>query len=167
MGIKYYCKILVLFLLLFPIITCGEIIGFSSFPAPDLGNIKYIYIYITDESLEALYNSAHEDYWANCIYNDDNIKTNALIKIRGFTSKLYPKKSFSLKFVNDNEVIRYALESTGGPWIKNRILMYAYRQVGLPAPNSIGAALFINNLYIGCYARMDIYNEKNLKKNLL
>ena len=159
MGIKFYSKILtIISITIFTLLSfsCGEIIGFSDFPEPELENIMKIYIYLSDNSLRELYDSTHEDTWAKCNYKQGSIRTSAYIKVRGYTSKLYPKKSFTLKFKENDREKRYALDSTGAPWIKNRIVMYTYQQIGLPSPDSTGAALFINDSYIGCYAVVDI-----------
>ena len=167
MGFKAFNSILKIVILIISvlIISCGEIIGFSSFPEPNLGDIKKVEVFLSDDSLRKLYDSAHETDWAPCVYQEGNQSINAFIKERGFTSRLYPKKSFTVKIISSGDEIRWAFNASHYSWIKNRIVMYAYLQIGLPALESEGTALFINNTYMGYYTQYDLYNENDLADN--
>ncbi|MBN1700063.1 MAG: CotH kinase family protein [Spirochaetales bacterium] len=150
------------FLILVLCITagCGEVICFSPVPCPDLGPITRIHVSLSPASLKKLYNSVAEDDYAPCLYEEDGRRIKAYIKVRGFTSRIYPKKSFTVKISTENRTIRYCLESFN---IENRLVFFAYKKAGLCVPETKGAALFVNGEYIGCYTKIPIYNEDDLE----
>jgi hypothetical protein len=151
--------------------ACGQFLGFSSLSDPDLGAISKTKIYIDDVSLRKLYESVAEDDYAPCIYIDQGSRTRAWIKVRGFTSRLDPKKSFTLKL--DETGTLYALERVTGSGANNRMAMYAYTIAyrsgdphtgkALPAPSIDSTALFVNDEYLGCYNWIEMYSEENLR----
>ena len=150
MGIVFHSehmkiKACVISIFLFLLPSCGEFIGFNSIPEPDLGDIKKIRVYLSDESLKKLYNSVSktEEYYAPCIYKEDGERTEAFIKVRGEWARFYPKKNFTVKISSGDEEIKYAFDASDGPWVKNRMVMFAYNKVGLPAPDTVGVAFFI------------------------
>ena len=149
------------------LISCGKFIGFNSIPEPDLGDIKKIRVYLSAESLKKLYNtrSETEDYYTSCIYQEDGSRNEGLIKVRGLTARFFPKKNFAVKIYSGEEEIKYAFDASDEPWVTNRIVMFAYNKVGLPAPNTVGVAFFINDEYLGYYTRVDMYNEKILRQH--
>lgn len=140
---------------------CGEFLGFAEFPEPDTGDIMKIRLFLTAGALAELYDSVREDDYAPCIYEEDGKRTEALVKVRGFTSRIEYQKNFTVCIEVGSETIMYALDSSGAS-IKNALAMYAYRTVGLPAPRTEPAALFINGEYLGCYTRIEMYTEEGL-----
>jgi hypothetical protein len=159
---KVLTNIIPLFAMLIFVNACGEFLGFSSLPEPDLGDITRIEVHLSPESLQKLYNSVAVDDFAPCIYEENGSRIRAFIKVRGFTSRLYPKKSFTVKIETDNNTRRYCLESF---CIQNRIAFFAYKKAGLCVPDTEGVALSINGEYIGCYTKIEIYNEADLNKH--
>jgi hypothetical protein len=147
-------------------LTCGDFLGFSDPPEPDLGNILKIKLYLTEESLEKLYESVSETDFVPCIYQVNDLRTEALIRVRGFTSRIDPKKSFTVKFLNsDGNEIKYAFETAYDSFVTNRIAMFAYRLLGLPAPVTTGTAFYINDNYMGYYTRINAYSEETLESH--
>ena len=152
---------------------CGEFIGFSDPPEPDLGDIAKIRIYLSETALSQLYDSVFEDDYAPCTAVENGVRRDAWIQVRGFTSRAYPKKSFTLKYEAEGEEVLYALERLTGSGASNRLAMYAYSiafldgetQNGkaLPAPDVSGLALFINDTYLGAYNKITIYREDELR----
>ena len=139
MGNQFYSKnmrkpnFLIVVFSVFIIVSCGEFLGFSDPPELDLGSIKKIYLYITTESMDKLYESVSETDFVPCIYQTGNTRQEALIRVRGFTSRIDPKKSFTLKYENnDGILIKYALETAYDSFVTNRIAMHAYWLLGLP-----------------------------------
>jgi hypothetical protein len=144
------------------LVACGEFLGFAEFPEPDTGGIMKVRLFLTASSLAELYDSVREDDYAPCIYEQDGKRTEALVKVRGFTSRIEYQKNFTVRIEVGSETIMYALDSSGVS-IKNALAMYAYRTVGLPAPRTEPAALFINGEYLGCYTRIEMYDEDALR----
>jgi hypothetical protein len=159
---KVLTGIIPLFAMLIFVNACGEFLGFSSLPEPDLGDITRINVCLSPDSLKKLYNSVAVDDFAPCIYEENGNRIKAFIKVRGFTSRLYPKKSFTVKIVVNGRIIRYCLECFN---IQNRIAFFTYKKVGLCVPDTEGVALYINGEYIGCYTKIKIYNEEDLNKH--
>ena len=169
MGCKYHSKnlifIIIIGIIIFSFISCGEFIGFSDIPEPDIGNVLKIKLYLTQNSLLKLYESVSERDYVPCIYEENGKRTEALIKVRGFTSRMDPKKSFTININTKDGILKYALETAYDSFVRNRLAMFAYKQAGLYAPNTTGTGLYINNEYIGYYTRIEMYNQKNLKSN--
>lgn len=153
--------------------ACGEFIGFSDPPEPDLGAIAKIRIYLSETALRQLYDSVFEDDFAPCTAVENGVSRDAWIQVRGFTSRAYPKKSFTLKYEDGEREERYALERLTGSGAANRLAMFAYSiayrdgepttKKALPAPDVTGAALFINDTYLGAYNKITIYGEDELR----
>jgi hypothetical protein len=143
---------------------CGEFLGFVEFPEPDTGDIMKIRLFLTDSSLSKLYDSVREDDYAPCIYEESGKRTQALVKVRGFTSRIEYQKNFTVRIEVGSERIMYALDSSGAS-IKNALAMYAYRTAGLPAPRTEPVALFVNGEYLGCYTRVEMYTEDALREH--
>jgi hypothetical protein len=150
--------------LLLSLAGCGEFLGFAEFPEPDTGDIMKIRLFLTDSSLAKLYDSVREDDYAPCIYEEDGKRTEALVKVRGFTSRIEYQKNFTVRIDVGPETISYALDSSGAS-IKNALAMFAYRAAGLPAARTEPAALFVNGEYLGCYTRIEMYSEDGLREH--
>ena len=152
--------------------SCGEFGGFSSFSKADVGNVTKVEAYFTEENLAKFYDgtSQPEEDYSSCTINIRDVGPyRAWMKVRGFTSRKRPKKNFSIKIEEQGETNVYALMHEQDTYFKNRIVMYAYNNYVYkgasltPAPDTEAAALFINDEYIGYYAMMDVYSEKQLK----
>ena len=156
-------KILLLFLI-FSLFSCGEYIGFDDPDQPDLGDINKIKIYLSEEEKNKLYNTVTEDDYAHCTYKEDGRVYDAWIKIRGDLSRVYPKKSFTLKFIYGDNEKKYSLDASykDPSSARNRLALEAYRYIGLPVPETEGAALYINDIYIGSYTKIELYTAKML-----
>ena len=155
---------LISFFILF-IVSCGNFQGFDKFSEPETGNALKLKLTLTDTALDKLYSSVTkpEGDYVKCMVESGSIKSYGKIKIRGLTSRAKPKKNFSLKIIKDNNETAYALSSEAGTWLKNRIIMHAYKTAGLEVVQiTKAAALFINDEYIGYYSMSEMYSEENL-----
>ena len=159
-------RLYVVLIWVFFIPCCGEYVGFGPFPEADLGNIKQIRVYVDGESLQKLHSSVSigDDYYAPCIFLEGEHRLEASIKVRGNWGRQFPKKSFTVKVFSGGETIRHTFDASDDPWIKNRIAMFAYRRVGLPAPDTEGVAFFVNDEYLGYYTMADMYGERELQE---
>ena len=149
------------------LVSCGQFDGFGSFSKADTGTITKVEAYFTEENLAKFYDSVsqpEEDY-AACTVTMDGHTYTGWMKVRGYTSRGEPKKNLTLKLDMGNTKARYALMHEAGTWFKNRIAMYAYRNFVYKgaaltaAPDTQPVALFINDEYIGYYAKVDMYSE--------
>jgi spore coat protein H len=131
---------------------------------PDLGRIAYIRLYMRPEDLQKLNESTTSDEYAPCVYDNGFMRIDAQIKVRGALSRRYWKKSYTVRFDALGETVQYAFDGSfkDPSHIRNRLAMNAYREVGLPAPVTEGVALFINDVYMGYYTRLEMYRESVL-----
>ena len=152
------------------LISCGEFGGFSDFSKADTGSITKVKAYFTDENLAKFYDSVsqpEEDY-AQCTVTMGKHTYPAEMKVRGYTSRGEPKKNFTLRIDIGGEKVKYALMHEADTWFKNRIVMYAYNNYVYKgasltaAPDTEPVALFVNDKYIGYYAKVDMYEEPQL-----
>ena len=150
--------------------SCGEFGGFSDFSKADTGSITKVKAYFTDENLAKFYDSVsqpEEDY-AQCTVTMGKHTYPAEMKVRGYTSRGEPKKNFTLRIDIGGEKVKYALMHEADTWFKNRIVMYAYNNYVYKgasltaAPDTEPVALFVNDKYIGYYAKVDMYEEPQL-----
>ena len=150
--------------------SCGEFGGFSSFSKADTGTITKVEAYFTEENLAKFYDSVsqpEEDY-AQCTVTMGKNTYQGWMKVRGYTSRGEPKKNFTLRIKVGGEKVKYALMHEAGTWFKNRILMYAYKNYIYKGSSLAAAletepvALFVNDEYIGYYAKVDMYEEHQL-----
>lgn len=140
--------------------SCGEFVGFQGPSEPDIGNLHRFDLFIGEDEINVLYDSMMNDTYAVCRFDDGSRVSPGEIRMRGFTSRATPKKSFTLRYENDEgEEVKVALDAGGDPWLSYNLAMYAYQLVGLPAPQLEPIALFLNNEYLGYYTVIDIYSE--------
>ena len=156
---RFFLIVTTCFLLAFS--SCGEFIGFDDPEQPDLGDINKIKIYLSEEEKNKLYNTLFDQDYAHCTYKEDGHVYDGWIKIRGDLSRAYPKKSFTLKFVYGSDEKKYSLDASykDPSQARNRLALEAYRYMGLPVPETEAVALFINDTYIGCYTKIELYTE--------
>jgi spore coat protein CotH len=147
------------------LVCCGEFLGFSPIPEPDLGNITKVRLHLSKQALIELYASVDTGEFTPCTYEEEGETAQAEIKVRGFTSRLDPKKSFTVKIVNGGEELGYAFEALGDFYVTNRLAMYLYRRVGLFAPVTEAVALFMNGEYLGAYNKLTLYTEGDLESH--
>ncbi len=154
----------VLFIAVLFFTSCGEFRSFDGPEQPDLGSINKIKIYLSEEDKNKLYNSLFDHDYAHCTYRENSHVYDGWIKIRGDVSRAYPKKSFTLKFIHANEEKKYSLDASfkDPSQARNCLAFEAYRYMGLPVPKTEAAALFINDVYIGCYTKIELYTADML-----
>ena len=163
-------KLILAFLTVLLLTSCGEFGGFSSFSKADTGSITKVEAYFTEENLAKFYDSVsqpEEDY-AQCTVTMVKHTYQGWMKVRGYTSRGEPKKNFTLRIKVGDKKIKYALMHEADTWFKNRIVMYSYNNYVYKgasltaAPETEPVALFVNDEYIGYYAKVDMYNESQL-----
>jgi len=140
--------------------SCGEFTGLGSPEKPDTGDLPEFRLYLPDEDLATLQDSVTFKRYAGCRYESGWDTGQAAIRVRGFTSRMVPKKSFTLKTEEKGHTVKQALDAGGDVWISYSLIMYAYRLAGLPAPEFRPVALFLNDEYLGYYNIIRLYDEE-------
>jgi hypothetical protein len=138
--------------------SCGNVVGFRE-QSTDIGDLPRLGIHIGDDEMEILYESLTNDAYARCRFDNGSGSRSAGIRIRGNSSRMQPKKSFTLVFEEDGKEVKVALDFGGDPWFFYYIAMFAYGSVGLPAPQLRPVGLFLNDSYLGYYCMIRMYSE--------
>ena len=163
-------KLILAFITVCLLTSCGEFGGFSDFSKADTGSITKVEAYFTEENLAKFYDSVsqpEEDY-AQCTVTMGKNTYQGWMKVRGYTSRGEPKKNFTLRIKVGDTKVKYALMHEADTWFKNRIVMYAYNNYVYKgasltaAPETEPVALFVNDEYIGYYVKVDMYSESQL-----
>ena len=141
--------------LLLLIIGCGEFAGYKDDDV-NIGKAQKLEVFLSDDNIYRLYSSVSINDSVSCSVIYEKWRGEGKIKVRGYTSRMHPKKSFQLKI----DGRKYVLERGDGvAGISNRIAMRAYHLAGLPACDTETIGLFLNDEYLGCYNLITYYDE--------
>lgn len=140
------------------LVGCGEFVGPKD-DSPSVGKAQKFEVFLSDDNLYQLYNTVSHGGTVPCSIIYENWRGEGGIKVRGYTSRMYPKKSFQLKIDNKKYVLERG-DSLAG--VSNRIAMRAHQLAGLPACDTETVGLFLNDEYLGCYNLITYYDEKVL-----
>ena len=140
---------------------CGEFTTKDN--VPDTGRIEKVEVFMSQDAMMRLYNSMTENIYTPCILEKDEWRGDAVIKVRGDTSRRYPKKSFGLKIGGRKYMLERGEEDGG---LYNRIAMRAYQLAGVPSCDTESVGLFLNDSYLGCYNFITYYDPSTMEGEL-
>lgn len=149
-------------IILFVLFSCilAVLIGCGEFTAEDndvdTGKAQKLELFLSDENLMRLYSSVSISDSVSCSVIYEKWRGEGKLKVRGYTSRMHPKKSFQLKIDGRKYVLERGDEVAG---ISNRIAMRAQQLAGLPACDTQTIGLFLNDEYLGCYNLITYYDE--------
>ena len=118
---------------------------------------------MSDDNLHRFYNSVTAGNYTYCYVEKGSWRGNGEIRVRGYSSRLNHKKSFSLKIDGRLYVLERG-ERTGG--LYNRIAMRAYQMAGVNACDIESVALFLNDEYLGCYNLITYFSPDTISGEL-
>ena len=148
-------RLLLLLCVLVVAVSCGEFVGMKDDDV-EIGKAQKLEVFLTSDNLFQLYNTVSRSGSVSCSVIYEKWRGEGKIKVRGYTSRMHPKKSFQLKV--DGK--KYVLERGDGvAGISNRIAMRAHQLAGLPACDTETIGLFLNDEYLGCYNLITYYDE--------
>ncbi len=136
------------------LIGCGEFTAEDN--DVDTGKAQKLELFLSDENLMRLYSSVSISDSVSCSVIYEKWRGEGKLKVRGYTSRMHPKKSFQLKIDGKKYVLERGDEVAG---ISNRIAMRAHQLAGLPACDTETIGLFLNDEYLGCYNLITYYDE--------
>ena len=142
------------FCVLAALISCGEFTTRED--DVSIGKAQKLELFLSDDNLMRLYSSVAISDSVSCSVIYEKWRGEGKIKVRGFTSRMHPKKSFQLKVDGRKYVLERGDEVAG---ISNRIAMRAQQLAGLPACDTETVGLFLNDEYLGCYNLITYYDE--------
>ena len=129
----------------------------------DIKGIEKVQIFISQDKMHWLYSSVTDNIYTPCILEKGKWRGDAVIKVRGDTSRGNHKKSFGLE-INGRKYMLERGQDNGG--IYNRLIMRAYQLAGVPACDTESVGLFLNDSYLGCYNFITYYHEDVLRGEL-
>ncbi len=153
-------RFLPLFLIL-SLFSCGEFT--TKDEDVDTGAISKVQISMSDDNLHRFYSSVTAGNYTSCMVEKGHWRGDGEIRVRGYSSRLNYKKSFSL-VIDGRLYILERGESTGG--LYNRIAMRAYQLAGVSACDTESVALFLNDEYLGCYNLITYYSPDTMAGEL-
>lgn len=154
--LKFFILLSIIVLILLS--GCSDFIGIKNKDV-DIGNLNKVSIYLDNDEKLKLYNTVSDRDYVQCTIVVGDYIADAQIRVRGYTSRLYPKKSFTIKTGGQKYIYERGSSDAG---IKNRIAMRAYQLAGLKAPNTESVGFFMNEEYLGCYNLIDDYDGQEL-----
>jgi len=125
---------------------------------------------IDTEFLEELY----DDPWTNdyfpATFSFGNYQYDCEIRFRGGTARNLPKKSWKIKFNNDNNIfgveeINLNAEYRDRSLMRNYLAMKLFQYLDYPAPNTEHVSFFVNDVYMGVFIQIEEMDESFLERN--
>lgn len=134
--------------------------------------VNTIYLYMEEEDIEELYgrDPLSDDRVKGIVKlspEDEDLKTVEL-RFRGDSTRYLPKKSFNIRFEQEQDFIfgsdRMNLNAsyTDPTFMREKLAMDMFHELGLPAPRTVYFNLYINDIYEGLYLHVE-----RIDKNLL
>jgi len=129
-------------------------------------------IEIDARDLAALYAHPYSDDYVAAVCSHNGRKEKCSIRFRGGSARDLPKKSWRLKFPNqDNffqaEHINFNAEYRDRSLSRNYLAMRLFHFFGYPAPLTQHVTLVINGEYVGVYLQVEDIDESFLRRNNL
>ena len=152
--LRHINRFALLLLVLAAVAGCGEFT--TKDDEVSIGKAQKLELFLTEENLMRLYNTVSRSGSVSCSVIYEKWRGEGKIKVRGYTSRMHPKKSFQLK-INGRKYVLERGDVLGG--VSNRIAMRAQQLAGLPACDTETVGLFLNDEYLGCYNLITYYDE--------
>ena len=122
------------------------------------GKAQKLEVFLSEDNLMRLYSSVSTNESYSCSVIFEKFRGEGKIKVRGYTSRMHPKKSFQLKIDGKKYVLERG-DGVGG--VSNRIAMRAQQLAGVPACDTETIGLFLNDEYLGCY-NLITYSDEDI-----
>ena len=144
---------------------------FLIFPITNGYSLELRSYYIECDPDEFAYIIAHpnENDYIDCSFEfNNNHWDNVRIRLRGESSRLYPKKSFKVNFDADErffgrDKINLISEYMDSSFCREFLAYDFYRRAGLPASRTCFARLYVNDRYMGLYLDVEQLDEHFLR----
>lgn len=124
---------------------------------------------IKQENLEALYLNPLSDNYHPAIFTYNSISYPCEVRFRGTSSRELIKKSWKIKFLDDNNVfntekLNLNAEFRDTTMLRNYLAMKLFEFLDYPAPEVEFISLKINGDYFGVYVQVEQVDESFFKK---
>ena len=127
--------------------------------------LRSYYITCDQEDFDFIIANPFEDIYIDCTFEyNDSIWTGTRIRIRGESSREYPKKSFKVNFDADQrffgrDKVNLASEWTDPSFCREYLSYDLFQRAGLTASQTWFARLYVNGAYMGLYLDVEQVDE--------
>ncbi|MCK5149204.1 CotH kinase family protein [bacterium] len=133
-------------------------------------DLPVYYLTIDSNLLEYLNEHPKTDEYFSATFVSGNDNYQCKVRFRGGTARTLPKKSWRIRFENDDncfrqEVINLNAEYSDKSLMRNSLGMKLFDFFDLPAPKTENINLFVNNKYYGVFLQVEDINKDFLKRN--
>ncbi|MBU1937556.1 CotH kinase family protein, partial [bacterium] len=128
-------------------------------------DVRRYEITCNEEDLLYILENPLEDIYIDCIFRFGHIvRDDARLRLRGESSRLYPKKSFKVNFDRDHpfenrDKMNLVSEYLDPTFVQEFLAYDFYARAGLPASVAQFARLYINDRYYGLYLDVEQVDE--------
>ena len=127
--------------------------------------LRSYHITCDPDSFQYIIDNPAEDIYIDCVFEYDNIVwDDARIRLRGNSSRWYPKKSYKINFDGNNpflerDKINLISEYTDPTFSREYLSYDFYQRAGLPASQTWFCRLYVNDAYLGLYLDVEQVDE--------
>lgn len=132
--------------------------------------IKEIYIECDQDEFDYIYANYEQDIYIPAIigYGDDTW-TDVLLRLRGDSSRKYPKKSLKLQFdsepfANGRFVLNFNAEYHDRGYLHSTLSSILFNKIGVPCADMEHVRLYLNNAFFGLYIMTENMDEQFLEE---
>lgn len=127
-------------------------------------------IEMDSQYLTILYGNPWTDEYFPAIFVCDSIKYKCEVRFRGGTTRNLPKKSWRLKFENDDNIfnaekINLNAEYRDRTLMRNHLAMKLFQYSGYPSANTRYINFFVNNEYKGVFLQVEEVDQNFIARN--
>jgi len=122
-------------------------------------------ITVDPADLDTVFANPHENIYIDCIFETNGIIwDDARIRLRGESSREYPKKSYKINFDADNrfgarDKINLVSCWTDPSFVREHLAYDIYQRAGLIASRTWFTRFFVNGVYFGLYLDVEQLDE--------
>ena len=132
-------------------------------------NLADYHITIGEGDLGFLYDNPSTDEYFDAVFEYNNEKYPCQVRFRGGTSRTLPKKSWKIKFPDDDnpyqcEKLNLNAEYRDNSLLRNHLAMKLFQYFHLKAPGTNYTNLYINDSYAGVFLQVENVDEFFLEK---
>ncbi|MCF7811941.1 CotH kinase family protein [bacterium] len=127
--------------------------------------LRSYYVECDADEFEYILNHPLEERYIDCTFSyNDSAWQDVRIRLRGESSREYPKKSYKVNFNSDKrfygrDKLNLAGEWTDTSYCREFFSYDLYRRAGLPAAGALFTQLYVNQNYMGLYLDVEQIDE--------
>ena len=135
-------------------------------------NINEYYINCEENLFYSLYKNFRNNNYIDVIIKKGNQKSNAIMRIRGDSSRDFEKKSLKVKIkdstaIDSKKVFNFNAEFTDPTFLRSHISSSIFKKMNYPCFSTSFSNIYLNNKFCGLYLEVENIDKNFLIKNQL